>query len=159
MNAIVASDTPSPPDGIVAGPALVAELNDVMDRMLALVESETGLVREGRLVEASELAQEKSDLARQYVAGASRLKSDPSIVAALGAQEREALRSRHDLFQALLQINLTVLATAHAVAEGMMRGVHDELARKAAPQTYGASGRTVAPPPSAAQPLTLSKVL
>lgn len=159
MNAIVASDTPSPPDGIAAGPALVAELNDVMDRMLALVESETGLVREGRLVEASELAQEKSDLARQYLAGASRLKSDPSIVAALGAQERDALRSRHDLFQALLQINLTVLATAHAVAEGMMRGVHDELARKAAPQTYGASGRTVAPPPSAAQPLTLSKVL
>ena len=56
-------------------------------------------------------------------------------------------------FRALLQINLTVLATAHAVSEGIMRGVSDELARKAAPQTYGATGRANAPGPSAAQPL------
>ena len=29
-----------------------------------------------------------------------------------------ALRKQHDTFNALLQINLTVLATAHAVSEG-----------------------------------------
>jgi hypothetical protein len=40
-----------------------------------------------------------------------------------------------------------------------MRGVSDELARKAAPSTYGASGRTNAPKPSAAQPLAVSRVL
>ena len=33
------------------------------------------------------------------------------------------------------------------------------VARKAAPQTYGATGRPTAPPPSASQPLTLSRVL
>ena len=41
-------------------------------------------------------------------------------------------------FNALLQINLTVLATAHAVSEGLIRGAHAEVARKNAPQTYGA---------------------
>jgi hypothetical protein len=40
-----------------------------------------------------------------------------------------------------------------------MRGVSDELARKTAPQTYGATGRPTAPPPSAAQPLTLSRAV
>ena len=57
----------------------------------------------------------------------------------------ERLRPRHEAFQALLQTNLTVLATAHAVSEGIIRGVSGELARKQAPSTYGASGRANAP--------------
>ena len=75
------------------------------------------------------------------------------MAAHLAGGEIDALHQRHDLFHALLQINLTVLATAHAVSEGIMRGVHDEVTRKSAPQTYGASGRPAAPPRSAAQPL------
>jgi hypothetical protein len=70
-----------------------------------------------------------------------------------------ALTKRHDTFRALLQINLTVLATAHAVSEGILRGVSDALTRKAAPQTYGAGGRHTAPSRNAAQPLTVSRVL
>ena len=62
----------------------------------------------------------------------------------LGATIRE-LRQRHDLFRAVLQMNLTVLATAHAVSESIMRGVSSELARKATPQGYGASGRAATP--------------
>jgi hypothetical protein len=51
------------------------------------------------------------------------------------------------------------LATAHAVSEGLVRGVSGELARKAAPQTYGASGRANAPDPRKAVPLAVSRVL
>ena len=69
------------------------------------------------------------------------------------------LRQRHDEFRALLQMNLTVLATAHAVSESIMRGVSNELARKATPQAYGATGRATAPPVSSQQPLTVSRVL
>ncbi len=58
-----------------------------------------------------------------------------------------------------LEAGLTVLATAHAVSEGIMRGVSDELSRKAAPSTYGATGRANAPGRSAAQPLAISRVL
>ncbi len=71
----------------------------------------------------------------------------------------EALRRHHDTFRALLQINLTVLATAHAVSEGIVRGVSGEMARQAAPQTYGASGRANLPGRSAAGPLAVSRVL
>jgi len=59
----------------------------------------------------------------------------------------------------MLQINLTVLATAHAVAEGIIRGVADEINKAAAPQVYGASGNRTPPSPRNAQPLAVSRVL
>ena len=137
--------------------AVIAHLSGVMSDLLSVIEQETELVRAGNLAEAANLAEIKRDLSRQYMADAARLKGNPHAV--LAAADVGELRRQHDLFQALLQVNLTVLATAHAVSEGIMRGVHDELARKAAPQVYGASGRTSAPPPSASQPLTVSRVL
>ena len=69
------------------------------------------------------------------------------------------MRQRHDAFRALLQTNLTVLATAHAVSEGIIRGVSGELARKQAPSTYGATGRANMPDSKASQPLALSRTL
>ena len=63
------------------------------------------------------------------------------------------MRERHAAFQTLLQKNLTVMATAHAVSEGIIRGVSGEIARKRAPSTYGATGRASAPAPSTSQPL------
>jgi hypothetical protein len=136
----------------------LAELSLVMDAIVHILEQETALVRSGRLTEAAKLETSKSDLANRYYAGASRvremlaqLSSTPDALA--------ALQRRHDEFRALLQINLTVLATAHAVSEGIMRGVSDELARKAAPSTYGATGRANAPGASASQPLAVSRVL
>jgi hypothetical protein len=71
----------------------------------------------------------------------------------------EALRRRHDAFRSLLQTNLTVLATAHAVSEGIVRGVSGEIARKSSPQSYGATGRANAPDPRATPPLALSRML
>ena len=76
----------------------------------------------------------------------------------LGAK-LDDLKHRHEMFRSFLQINLAVLATAHAVSEGIMRGVAGEITRKAAPATYGASGRTTAPAPSAARPVALSRSL
>ena len=75
---------------------------------------------------------------------------------------REALaklRERHAAFESVLQTNLTVIATAHAVSEGIIRGVSGELARKQTPSTYGAGGRANAPSPRAGQPLAISRTL
>ena len=74
-------------------------------------------------------------------------------------QPLDRLRRRHDAFQNMLRMNLTVLATAHAVSEGIIRGVSGELARKQAPSTYSASGRAQAPSTKATQPLALSRTL
>jgi hypothetical protein len=58
-----------------------------------------------------------------------------------------------------LQKNLVVLATTHAVAEGIVRRLSSDLARKTAPQLYGASGRATAPNPKYGQPLAVSRKL
>jgi hypothetical protein len=139
--------------------AIMTDLCVTMDDIVRVVEQETALVRAGSLSEATGLQATKTDLANRYYAGASQIKA---MMPALQHGQQEALadlKRKHEEFRALLQINLTVLATAHAVSEGIMRGVSDEIARKAAPSTYGATGRTNAPSASAAQPLTVSRVL
>jgi hypothetical protein len=146
-------DTPAEAD------LLIKHLLDVMDALLAIVEAETERVRAGRLAQVLELEQTKAELSHLYVADTQRIKANQGIIARLAPAPLADLRKRHDEFRAVLQINLTVLATAHAVSESIMRGVSDELSRKAQPQAYGASGHVMAPPKSAAQPLTLSRVL
>ena len=74
-------------------------------------------------------------------------------------QARAALHQMQQTFQTVLQKNMIVLATSHAVSEGIVRRLSGDLARKASPQVYGASGRAVAPNPKRAQPLAISRVL
>jgi hypothetical protein len=138
---------------------VIGHLSDVMDALLALVEEETKLVRLGRLAEVGALAEKKTRLARLYLADTSRLQASQPYLAKTVPGVLQVLRERHNTFRSMLQINLTVLATAHAVAEGIIRGVSDEINRNAAPQLYGASGRQAVPPPRSAQPLAVSRVL
>lgn len=138
---------------------LIDNFGRIMDALLQTVEQETALVRAGRLGDATGLEPTKTELARNYNAGAMAIKRNKDYLSRHLPEALHALSRRHDEFQALLQINLTVLATAHAVSESIIRGVSGELARKNAPQTYGASGRTSEPGPRASQPLTLSRSL
>jgi hypothetical protein len=138
---------------------LMKHLMDVMDTLLGIVEEETELVRAGNLVGAAKLETSKAELSGLYMLDAARLKASQDFLSRTMPDVFAALRARHDLFHALLQMNLTVLATAHAVSESIMRGVSDELARRATPQAYGASGRAAVPPPSSLQPLAVSRVL
>ncbi|HVY58782.1 MAG TPA: hypothetical protein VHA77_13095 [Xanthobacteraceae bacterium] len=138
---------------------LMTRLSDVMDELLALVSEETKLVRAGQLKDAAALERRKAELSRTYVADSGRLKASTAYLSASFPEFVGLLRQRHETFHALLQVNLAVLATAHAVSEGIMRGVSTEIARKASPQTYGASGRQTLPGPRGAQPLTVSRVL
>jgi hypothetical protein len=137
----------------------IANLNRIMDALVQTVEEETARVRAGRLREATELDEAKVDLAHRYAAESDRVKAARSLIAQALPEALARLRERHEAFQALLQTNLTVLATAHAVSEGIIRGVSGELARKQTPQTYGAGGRANTPGAKASQPLALSRKL
>jgi Trp operon repressor len=142
------------------GERLTTHFVDVIDALIGVVQEETELVRGGQLGAAAKLYEPKGNLTRLYLADALRLRaSHPYLSQFMSPDQRDALRQRHESFRALLQVNLTVLATAHAVSEGIVRGVSGDLARKAAPQTYGASGRTVTAGASAAQPIALSRIL
>lgn len=141
------------------GERLVSRLCGTMDTLLGVLEEESALVRAGRLREASSVAAGKSDLARAYFADADQVKANAAFLAANVRRPFEELRARHETFQTRLQTNLTVLATAHAVSEGLIRGVAGEMTRKSAPQTYGLSGRANPPSRSAAQPIAISRAL
>jgi hypothetical protein len=138
---------------------LVRHLLAAMDALVATVEQETTLVRSGKLKEAVTLETRKSELARLYAADTAQVKANLPVLSQQVPDLLAALRQHHDTFNALLQINLTVLATAHAVSEGLIRGAHGEVARKNAPQTYGKSGRPTALPKSAATPVSISRTL
>ena len=138
---------------------VIANLNTIMDRLVETVEEETARVRAGRLADAAELAEGKAELGRRYAVESERVTAARELIARSLPDALDALRKRHTTFQALLQTNLTVLATAHAVSEGIIRGVSGELARKRAPSTYGATGRAKAPRAKASQPLAISRTL
>jgi len=138
---------------------VIGHLSDVMDALLALVEEETKLVRLGRLTDVAQMAEKKTKLARLYLADSSRLQASQPYLAKTVPGVLQVLRERHNTFRSMLQINLTVLATAHAVSEGLIRGAHSEVARKNAPQTYGSSGRPVATPKNATVPVSVSRTL
>jgi hypothetical protein len=130
-----------------------------MDRLTTTVEEETARAHAGRLRAAAELDEMKRELARQFAAESERVKAVRHVLAQAQPEALEALRTRHETFQKLLQTNMTVLATAHAVSEGIIRGVSGELARKHTPSTYGAGGRANAPSAKTSQPLALSRTL
>ena len=96
---------------------------------------------------------------RRYVAGTIRLKASRPQLAHVARDRLAALQQRHESLRTLLQTNLTVLATAHAVSEGIVRGVSNEIGRRSTPQTYGASGRSNAPKRGAGVPLAISRTL
>ncbi len=138
---------------------IIANLNAVLDRLMATVDEETAHVRAGRLAEAAALAENKTELGRSYAIESERVMAARELIARSMPDALAALRKRHAAFQAALQTNLTVLATAHAVSEGIIRGVSGELARKRTPSTYGASGRANAPTAKSSQPLAFNRTL
>jgi hypothetical protein len=153
-----AQTTIRPVASVTEAQQVMSHLADVMDALLDLVEQETALVRAGKLRESAALEPTKANLAGLFMNDSARLKVSKDFIKQTQPEALASLRGRHDRFRALLQINLTVLATAHAVSEGIMRGVAQEVTRKTAPQTYGASGRAAAPGPRQAQPLTVSRI-
>jgi hypothetical protein len=137
----------------------IGDLAALIEKLSGVVEQETALVRAGQLRNASALEAAKAQLAGQlYVAG-ERLKTDAKFFHEAAPARCAALIKMQDSFRAVLQKNMIVLATAHSVAEGIMRRLSGDLARKASPQIYGASGRAAAPNPGNGRPLAVSRSL
>ena len=137
---------PRPVASAAEAELLIKHLLDVMDALLGTVEEETALVRAGKLAEAAKLEPTKTELSRHVYRRHGADPGQPGLSRPGHAGHgRRSCASGTTCSARVLQMNLTVLATAHAVSESIMRGVSTELARKATPQAYGASGRATAP--------------
>ena len=153
---------PAPPP-MAATPAearkIAESLMDVMSALLGVIERETALVRAGKLREAMAFEPKKTELSRHYVAVITHLKANQACMKQIAPELLTTLHRHHDVFRSMLQINLTVLATAHAVSESIMRGVNTEMQRRTIPSTYTAAGRRAAPGPRNIAPLAVSRSL
>jgi hypothetical protein len=153
-------DAPAPIAATAADARKLAEnLMDVMSALLSVIERETELVRAGKLREAMAFEPNKSELSRRYVGAVAQLKASQEYLAQAAPELLTALHRHHDTFRAMLQINLTVLATAHAVSESIVRGVNAEIQRRNIPSTYTSSGRRTAPTARQMTPLAVSRTL
>lgn len=151
--------TPHPIETADDARTAIGELTAVMDGLETVVAQETKLVRAGQLRQATGLGLEKTELSGRYFKAVELLKANSELLSRLVPQDIGTLARRHELLQAELKTNLVVLATAHAVSEGIMRRLSGDLARKACPQVYGASGRASAPDPKRTQPLAFSRTM
>jgi hypothetical protein len=139
--------------------ALFMSVLGTMEALLHLIAAETTLVRKGRVVEAGRMAADKAELARRYVRDLQAVQARAAELRGLAPELAERVAQRHEGFRAELQINMTVLATAKAVAESLMQEIAETVARQDQPTVYGRSGSV--PPTTArtARPVTLSRSL
>jgi hypothetical protein len=138
---------------------LAEHLMEVMSTLLGIIERETELVRAGKIREAMAFEPKKTELTRRYVNAVACLKASQKYLTQAAPELLTTLHRHHDVFRAMLQINLTVLATAHAVSESVIRGVNTEVQRRNIPNTYTAAGRRAAPGPRHITPLAVSRSL
>lgn len=163
MNAQPQRQQAPAPIPVASSPAearkLAEGLMDAMNALLAVIERETELVRAGKVREAIALEAQKAELSRRYLGAVAHLKASQHYLTQKAPELLTTLHRHHDTFRAMLQVNLTVLATAHAVSEGIVRGVNTEIQRRNIPNTYTASGQRATPGPRNITPLTVSRSL
>lgn len=145
-------------DKAAATEQTIDEVTGLIERLRGVVELETALVRGGRLREAAALATTKAALTGELAAGGERLKANAEFLRRAAPERCGTFRRAQETFHAVLQKNMIVLATAHAVSEGIVRRLAGDLARQSSPQVYGASGRTNAPQARHARPLAVSRM-
>jgi len=151
---------PTPSAATAAEARKLAEgLMDVMNALLSVIEQESEMDRGGKLREAMTLGPRKTELSNRYVACLSQLKASHKFLLQTAPELLKTLHRHHDVFRSMLQVNLTVLATAHAVSESIVRGVNAEVQRRNIPSTYTAAGKQAAPGPRHIRPLSVSRSL
>jgi len=138
---------------------IAGDLIEAMSALLGVIERETELVRAGKLREAMQLEGQKGEQSRRYTLAVEHLKKSQAYLSQVSPELLTTLRRHHDTFRAMLQINLTVLATAHAVSEGIVRGVDADIQRRNMPNTYTATGQRTSPGPRNHTPLSVSRSL
>ena len=131
----------------------VSGLLAAMHALQAVLAEETTHLSAGRIGLGLAREADKSALAATYLRGLEHLKANAVALARFAPEALSDLKTSHAAFQEAVARNQAVIATARAVAEGLIRTLSDEMSRKTRPATYGAPspGR-----PPAARPLLFS---
>ncbi|WP_417689750.1 flagellar protein FlgN [Roseibium sp.] len=124
-------------------------LCQTMEQLLSLIESETQLVRSGKLKEAGTLQPDKSRLIHEYTRGMMCAKEHAVALGNLSPSAAQALKRQHAEFQPVLRINLAVLSTAREVANNIVSSVAKAVGAQQKSTTYGPGGMSPQAPRAA----------
>jgi hypothetical protein len=160
---MTSTETPAPAHRRIASrddaERLVAELLAAMEGLLEVLDTETRLVRQGRLAAAGALGHEKRDRAAVYTGLALSARAAIEDIGRYAPRAAEDMKRRHELFKAEAQINLAVLSTARQVAEDLVRSVAEEVGTRQAPVGYGRAGAMEPPARSTARGIAVDTAL
>ncbi|MGB7034387.1 MAG: hypothetical protein WBD71_02590 [Xanthobacteraceae bacterium] len=137
----------------------IADMAALTEQLSILLDQETRLVHAGKVRGAAALAPAKAELAGRLFTASERIKASAKFLQQAVPARCLALLRLQESFRGIVQKNMVVLATAHAVSEGIVRRLSGQLVKKASPQVYGANGRAVAPNPKHGRPLAVSRTL
>lgn len=137
---------------------LVATVLATMADLETVLTNETEHVRVGRIRDGLAEEARKSELATAYMRGLETVKANAIALARFAPEALDKLKAAHAGFRRIVETNQTVLATARAVSESLIKGVADEMNRLARPQGYGPAG-SQATRTLRSEPLVLSKTL
>lgn len=137
--------------------ALVSSIIATMTALQEVIQAETAGIKEGRIAAALADEARKTALAGDYMKGLEAIKSNALAVARFAPAAMQRLKALHEDFTKAIALNQAVLATAHAVSEGLMRSLASEAVNAVASAAgYGpSSGKAAQVPP--ATPLVVSR--
>ena len=127
--------------------ALLSGLTAALSELEAVLESETELIGAGRIRDGLAEETRKTELSAAYVLRLQLAKANVVALARLAPDALCVFRERQASFERVMNRNQTVIATARAVSEGLIRGLSEAVQREARPNVYGLPSR----PPAAAQ--------
>ena len=137
---------------------LVASVLATMGDLEKVLANETAHVRVGRIRDGLAEEEKKSELASAYMRGLETVKANAIALARFAPEALDKLKAAHAGFGRAVETNQTVLATARAVSESLLKSAAEEMSRFSRPQGYGPAGPQAARP-AKSEPLVLSKTL
>lgn len=117
--------------------ALIDTVLETLGALSHVVGEETELVRAGRLPDAMEREQRKTELAGIYMRGVEQVKLNAVALARFVPEQVKRLKAAHLAFQDLIETNQIVLATARAVSESIVRDLAGEANKPMRAAGYG----------------------
>ena len=123
-----------------------ASLSNTMETLLKIIETETDLVRGGKLKQAGTSRRGGARLIQEYTRGMMCAKEHAVALGNLAPSGAQNLKRQHAEFQPVLRINLAVLSTAREVANNVVSSVAKAVGAQEKTTTYGPGGAAPAPP-------------
>jgi hypothetical protein len=142
--------------------ALVEGVVETLSALSQVIGEETQLMRDGAIADALACEPRKTALAGAYMRGLEVVKANAVALARFTPEGVQRLKGAHAAFGELIETNQTVLATARAVSETIIRDLAKETGKLGQPQGYARTGYGAAAPmpaPRSAGPIVVSKRL